>query len=543
MASAVEIGIELGGTGAGIDGVVAQLENLKKSSEGAAKTLRDGFAAEALVGGLGRIGGAFGGITKQATDAASAIIQGFLAGGPVGAALGGVSVLVAEVAKEFERQEAAAKAAAEARAKAAAAELKALNDVNEKLREQRGLRATEEQIRSLGGSGDEAASAAALDAANEAIRRAERSLREASAAEDRLRRERDNARRLAAMGGPGERFAVEREQEVVPLLDAASRDRVSALAELERTQRAREALTEEFRRKDSAASEQARREEAAKAAADADRARDQQRAKAAAEEARLAALREQAVWQGVNDRLAAEERFQAEKAAIEERQEKRREDRAREARRKAEDAARDAARRAAEWEAAEAERIASARLAEERRLADEIARLDAESAQWEFDQEQARSELLRTNAMDTATALLGMTEALVTGQQEFTQVALQEQAKQAAVRAAFATAEGLLALAINPPGAAAAFAAAAKFAAIAVGTGVASAVAPNAPAPRRESSQSFAGTPTSGSSRSSGGSRGGGVTLVLQAQNNMLLTREELSRDVRRLLDANARRA
>jgi uncharacterized protein YaaW (UPF0174 family) len=549
MPEAIELPLEV--DDAPVSGLIGQLKALKKSSEETGKTLRNAFAAETLGQSLNRVGDAFGGVTKQVTTAASAILQGFLQGGPVGAALGGVSVLVNEVAESFRQEAIAAEKAAEARRKVLEAEKQRLDDVNTRLAETLRLRNEELRILGQGGAVSETEKAVALDKANEKLRDAQRETAKLEAEERKLFNERSRLDKQLFVLGDGAPEKLKREREAIRLRLEAIRGEAGEIARARGAESAADKelqdLAERFRREDEAASQEARDKE-------------EQAEKAAAEERRKRKEREAADLLEVNRKYEEEIRRREDKALAEqvERDAKRFETflRTRLEKLDAEAAAlREEADAEIEINQIVNERIAKDeqavidetfeeffRDAEERERVDEdVARAKKARAEREKSEQQERHAMAQTVLRGTAD-LVDTVVSLGDAQKNATKIELEEQAKRATVKAIMAGAEAAIALYFQDyRGAALAGLAAAQFAIVAGGSYAASSDA-NSGGDRTPPPRDSATGSASRGGRSGGSGGGGGNVFILQAGTGLLLTRDEVSRDVQRLMDQRARR-
>lgn len=100
------------------EGFVDGMKNVKKSTEGAQKAMREGFAAEAMNAAIQRMSGTlsglgteFGRVAGAATAMVGQTLQGFMQGGPLGAAIGVTTGLIGTMAEAWNESEKASKAA------------------------------------------------------------------------------------------------------------------------------------------------------------------------------------------------------------------------------------------------------------------------------------------------------------------------------------------------------------------------------------------------------------------------------------------------
>lgn len=96
MADSVQIPVEF----TGWDKVINSIEGTTKASKELGDQMRKALLGEVIVSSLNRISsGLKDGIAKEAVGAASALVQGFAQGGPIGAALAGAAVSVGLITK------------------------------------------------------------------------------------------------------------------------------------------------------------------------------------------------------------------------------------------------------------------------------------------------------------------------------------------------------------------------------------------------------------------------------------------------------------
>lgn len=96
MADSVQIPVEF----TGWDKVISSIEGTTKASKELGDQMRKALLGEVIVSSLNRISsGLKDGIAKEAVGAASAVVQGFAQGGPIGAALAGAAVSVGLITK------------------------------------------------------------------------------------------------------------------------------------------------------------------------------------------------------------------------------------------------------------------------------------------------------------------------------------------------------------------------------------------------------------------------------------------------------------
>jgi hypothetical protein len=513
MSSPIELPVELGG----LDKVNAGLAQVEQKTAAAATSiqsqLKKAFAANVLVGSLNQLGSKLDDTSQKAIAAATTIASGFLQGGPVGlafsAAATGAGLLIEHLGKAKREAEATAAAmAAEFKIAADAAndQQKALSAVLERAEAIRNARQShlkiEEELELIQRRNVEAS----LNGLDAAIAGIEGQL--AKIADKRRRVEHDTFSEFARL---------EREK-----LDAQRDSQAESLALLKQQRQTQNTLL--------ATMDEAHRNAMnEKIAAEEEAARQSQRAKRIAD--REAFAREEIAFlsKQAGDRAEAELRAARDlDARLREIEDNRQRDEwDRELRQEADDRAR------MEREIADAawlaEQIATqSRTAEEARraAARETAQAIGEEIQREID-ERARLDAAVASAVeDVARNLLDM----VTAEGELSKAHLERIAKQSALEAAFNVATGFARLALlDKVGATAAFIAAGKYAAIAGGAAIGSAVTPAAAAePERERG----GRASSGGfGRGGRGGEGAGVTVIMPA-GQLFLTRADTSRAI-----------
>jgi len=477
----------------GGEGAVAAFDRLQKSADETQKTLKKAFAAGVIADSVGRLSDAFDGTAKTALQASATMAKAFLAGGPVGLAVAGLSLVVEQGLEAWKEYKAEGSRAAEAVAteiENAAKRIKTARESQEASAER--LQAIEAARRS-GGS----VAAAELEIKRAKILAQIEGQRVTQAAQIRFLMSkgatedveafnaiaRQEVQASAIIQGLEEDLkATKAEQKVQFAEDYAQRK--AALEQLTQLM-ATQMDADENARIDSVLStasqtvdiEKARLETIARLKESAAEREQEQFDRDAAAAAERAATEERAAAQFIKDRRQREE-----------------------------------------------EAIASAAAKEEQRARAVKEQQDATKAEREKDQElaQAREEAVLTGS-------LGVLKDIATGQGDVTKAALESKAQQAAIEAAFQTATGLGLLAIGSPSAASAFTAAAQFAAIAATAGVASLAASSAPAAPAASQGGRSG----GSGPSSGGGSGTNITVVLPQSGRLYPMNDELLRGVR----------
>lgn len=568
MAEAVEIPVQI----EGLDKAIRDLERMNRTvAEGAKEgkkelgqieqMMRRQLSTEILAEGIARIGNAAGGATKNVTDLLSAGIKGFAGGGPWGAAFAVASVGVAALIDKLQEGEVAAAKMAEEAAKKTREYAAALADVTKQLGEQIELQRIEAGLRGAGF--DEAAVAAltpllALDEKVLATRRQIDALEEEIAAAVSA-----SDARIASLGGRSNvaslasniRASVAESDAAIAGMRERQQELIRSLAVQEEAQAAKR-------------TEQARKETST-------RIGDEQAAAKAAREARDK-LHEQEVMQRALRNAAA---IEAEEQA-EERRRQRRIKRENEADAKELAARREAraADEAAEIEASQRATVASNRRAEEdrARILDQIEwesamrrEIEAIEAAPLNDLRAAALQAFDAIAQGAGQAVAGLAmysaaaaeanEAQAIGAAETAaNVATQVQsvlagiAQESTVKALYEAAEAIAAFATgNVPGGTAHAIAAGKYALVAGGAATAGAaigaVRPeNTNERQARESRDTAGSFDSAGGGSSGGSssgREGGPTFIMHVGAGVFATRDELGRDMRRLLEAQTRRA
>jgi len=117
------------------------------------KLLRKNLGAQAVAQNVGKLGNAFGGVTKEVAGVGSAVVQGLAQAGPAGAALGAFTALVGVATEKLQRKKEAAeeagKAATERTNEATAALRREVEELDKALARRRALNVAANEGRSI----------------------------------------------------------------------------------------------------------------------------------------------------------------------------------------------------------------------------------------------------------------------------------------------------------------------------------------------------------------------------------------------------------